>query len=485
MKRTSLFALLPTVTLLALAPAANPGDGKIPVTTSSDAARKEFLLGRQLAENLRLTDAIAHFDKALTLDPDFASAELARANVSPTAKEFRLHLERAVALSGKASEGERLTILAAEAGAVGNAAKAKEYLEKNVTLFPKDERARFALGVFYQGQQENAKAIEIFNATIAIAPEFPPVYNNLGYAYKTVVNYPEAEQAFKKYAELIPGDPNPYDSYAELLMKMGRFEESITQYQKALALDPHFVSARIGTAMNSLYLGKSDAASQALAETFDNARNDGERRQAVFVQAVVYADQGKLDQAIRQAEREFGIAEKAGDPGAMTADLNFKANMLLAAGRNDEALATFSRAMQITEGSALSPAVKQVTRLFYHSNVAAVAIAKNDLAMARAEADSFAQGSAANRNRFQIRLGHELAGRIALAADQYDAAIAELQQANLQDPYNLYRLALAWRGKGDMDKARDYAGQAATWNGLPLLNYALVRSKARQLAGTS
>ncbi len=475
MKQTPLLGLFPLIVLLAQ-PVTRTHPDKIPITTSSEEARKEFLVGRELADNLRATDAIAHFDKALALDPNFASAELARANVSGTAKEFRLHLDRAIALADKASEGERLAIQAAEAGAVGNAAKTKECLERNVALFSNDERARFALGVFYQGQQNDAKAIETFKATIAIAPSFPPVYNNLGYAYKTVGDYPEAEQAFKKYAELIPNDPNPYDSYAELLMKMGRFDESVTQYQKALALDPHFISARIGTAINALYLGKPDVATTRLTDLYANARNDGERRQAVFVQAVVYADQGNLDQAVQQADREFGIAEKAGDAGAMTADLNFKGNMLLAMGRQDEALAAYDKALQITESSALSPAVKDLTRLFHHANVAGVAIAKGDLTTARTEADAFAKGSAANGNRFQTNLTHELAGRIAFARKQYDAAITELQQANLQDPYNLYRLALAYQGKGDTAKAREYASRAAHWNGLPALNYALVRS---------
>jgi len=64
-------------------------------------------------------------------------------------------------------------------------------------------------------------------------------------------------------------------------------------------------------------------------------------------------------------------------------------------------------------------------------------------------------------------------------------AITELQQANLQDPYNLYRMALAYQAKGDTGKARDYAAKAAHWNGLPALNYALVRSKAAQMAGTT
>src|SRR5258708_40288463 len=67
--------------------AASADGGKIPISTKSEEARKEFLEGRELAEKLQGQESVAHFDKALGLDPDFASAELARANSAPTAKD--------------------------------------------------------------------------------------------------------------------------------------------------------------------------------------------------------------------------------------------------------------------------------------------------------------------------------------------------------------------------------------------------------------
>jgi hypothetical protein len=41
-----------------------------------------------------------------------------------------------------------------------------------------------------------------------------------------------------------------------------------------------------------------------------------------------------------------------------------------------------------------------------------------------------------------------------LAQKDYEKAITELQQANLQDPRNLYRLGQANDGKGDHAKAQ-------------------------------
>src|SRR5215213_8445328 len=228
------------------APAASPAGGKIPVTTSSEEARKEFLQGRDLAERLLAQDSIQHFDKAIALDPNFALAELGRANASQTAKEFFDHLKKAAALAGKTSEGERLLILANESGANGEAAKQKEHLDKLVAAHPNDERAHFNLGGYYFGQQDFAQAVGHYRKATELAPSYSPAYNILGYAYRQQGDYANAEQAFKKYIELIPGDPNPYDSYAELLLKTGRFDESIVQYRKALSVNQHFTPSKVG-----------------------------------------------------------------------------------------------------------------------------------------------------------------------------------------------------------------------------------------------
>src|SRR5437867_1718989 len=138
---------------------ASNSTGKIAVTTSSEEARKEYLAGRDLQEKLRITDSIQHFDKAISLDPNFALAELNRAGVSPTAKEFFEHLKQAVALGDKVSDGERMLIQATEAGANANPTKQKEILERLVATYPNDERAHFNLGGYYFGQQDFKQAI--------------------------------------------------------------------------------------------------------------------------------------------------------------------------------------------------------------------------------------------------------------------------------------------------------------------------------------
>ena len=466
----------------AVNPAANTG--KIAVTTSSEEARKEYLAGRDLQEKLRITDSIAHFDKAISLDPNFALAELNRANVSPTAKEFFDHLNKAVTLSTKASDGERMLIQATEAGANANPTKQKEILEQLVAAYPNDERAHFNLGGYYFGQQDFTQAIAHYKKATEIAPDYSTAYNILGYAYRQNQAYSDAENAFKKYIELIPNDPNPYDSYAELLLKMGRFDEAITQYNKALSIDSNFLNSHFGIAAALAYQGKPSEADAELQKMTSKARTDGERRTALFGQMVVAADSGKLDQALAEVEKQYSLGQKTNDMPAMAGDLQLKGNILLEMGKPDDAKQAYEQALKTTNDSNVSPDNKNNAALFHHYNLARVAIAKKDLTTAKTETETFRKGVETAKNANLLKQAHELAGRIALEEKNYDTAITELGQANQQNPDVLYLTALSYQGKGDAAKAKDSFTKAAKFNSLPQLNYAFVRSKAEKALAT-
>ena len=89
----------------AAAQASPPGaagqSGKIPITTKSEAARADYLEGRDLAERLRVQESRAFFEKAVAADPDFALAWLGLSASQPSAKELFAKLGKAEALSAK------------------------------------------------------------------------------------------------------------------------------------------------------------------------------------------------------------------------------------------------------------------------------------------------------------------------------------------------------------------------------------------------
>jgi tetratricopeptide (TPR) repeat protein len=467
--------------LLVISGCAPSEDGKIPITTTSEEAREYYLQGRDLSEKLRAQESLQFFEKAIAEDPDFAMGYLYLSFAQPSVKGFFVKFNKAVALVDKVSEGERLWILGTEAGVNGFAMKQREYYQKLVAAYPKDERAHNLLGNHYFGQQEYVLAIEEYKKATQIAPDFSQPYNQLGYAHRFLGNYTEAEKAFQKYIELIPDDPNPYDSYAELLMKMGKYDASIESYQKALTLNPNFVASHIGIATNLNFKGNHEEARNQLRKLYDMARNDGERRAAHFAITVSYVDEGKMDKALEEQDKQYALAEKINDASAMAGDLVVMGNILLETGRFDEALARYKKAVKLVEESDLSKEVKDNTKRGYLFNAARVALKKKDFTTAKGKSEEYCKQVEAINNPFQIRLSHELAGMIALEENAYDKALEELQQANQQNPYNFYRMALAYKGKEAKEKAKELCMKAAKFNALNSLNYAFVKNRAQQL----
>ena len=457
----------------------------VPITTASAEGRQHFLTGLDLFDRLRFADARGHFELAAAKDSTFALAHYYLAIAAATPQAFFQHLSRAVALESKASDGERLLIQALEAAATGQPAQQVRYLEQLVAAYPNDPRPHFLLGFAHLGQQAYDQSIADFTSATTLDSTFSPAYNGLGYAYKPIGRYDDAERAFKRYIALIPNEPNPYDSYAELLLKMGRYPESIENYKKALALDPHFNSSHVGIAADLMYQGKNAAALAEVQKLVKNARDDGERRVALINMAIVELDGGRADRAIQQLRASYAVAKRGKDVPAMAQDAILIGNVQLEARRPDQAAKQYQEALRMTEASKLPAAVKADARIENRALLARAALKRGNLATARREANAYADSAARGVHPDKVRQGHELMGLIALAAHDYTGALTHLGQADQHDPYVLYAVARAYEGKRDRAKAREMYARVANFNELPTLRFAAVRSAAKKKAKTA
>jgi len=454
---------------------------KVPVTTTSAEARDLYTKAQDLAEKLRATDAHQLFAKAVEKDKDFALAYLGMANSSGTAKDFFDALGKAVALEGKVTPGEKLLIQSAEYGSKNDLAHQKESLDKLAKMFPTDERVANLVGAYHFGRQDYPQAIAAYEHAIKINPSFTQPYNQLGYAYRFAQKPADAERTFKKYIELIPNDPNPYDSYGELLMEEGKFDESIASYKKALAIDGNFVASYIGISNDQMFEGKTEDARKTLGQFAKVARTDGERRTAIFWTAIAYSFDGAWDKAIAEADKMVAIANERKDQAMLANDYNFLGNTLLEAGRPDEAAAKYKLQQEANEKANVPDGVKELTKRSALYDDARVALAKHDVKTAQTKAKAFAQQVSVKQNPFEVRQSHELNGMVALETKQWKTAADELAHANLRDPRVLYLAAIALAGEGDAKAAKAMALRAADFNGLAP-DYAYVRAKAKALA---
>ena len=175
------------------------------------------------------------------------------------------------------------------------------------------------------------------------------------------------------------------------------------------------------------------------------------------------------------------MAQKINDAANMSADLVAMGDVALEAGKVEDARRFYARSLELQQGSDLSAEVKEDAKLNHHYNLGRAALRAGDPAGAKEHAKTFLSGATAKNNVGEVRQAHELIGAIALQEKKYDQALEELRQGNQQNPYTLYRTALAHQGRGDQAKTADYFKQASDQYTLPTLDYAFVRSKAKRM----
>ncbi|HMB94344.1 MAG TPA: tetratricopeptide repeat protein, partial [Rhodothermales bacterium] len=295
---------------------------RMAITTTSEEARALYLQARQYQEMSQPESARPLLEKALDLDPTFAMALDALRSVAPTFKASREVLARLqeVLETASLSEGEQLHFEALQAALAGDREHQREILESMVEQFPDDERIRYRLALFHFGNDDQ-QAAEILTEVTRLNPAFVPAYNTLGYSLRSLGREEDAERAFQTAIDLNPDNPNAYDSYAELLLSQGRHEASIAYYEETLAREPLFPSAQIGVAANLILLNRHAEARRRLDTLFQIAPHDGIRSGVHWAKAVTYVDEGHMDLALAELEKNLALSQKADDRAAVALDL--------------------------------------------------------------------------------------------------------------------------------------------------------------------
>ncbi|OLE55967.1 MAG: hypothetical protein AUG51_00855 [Acidobacteria bacterium 13_1_20CM_3_53_8] len=451
--------------------------GRIPITTRSQKARTLFLQGLERAENIENAEAIPLLDQAIQADPNFALAYLVRAQASASFPEFRKFMDQAVSFSSKVSAGERYWILSAQAQADNDNKKAKANLDQLIRLFPNDARVHTMMSNYYRNvANDRAAARELERAT-QLDRNYAPAFNLLGYVYSALGNYRGAEQAFKSYIRLRPASPNPYDSYAELLLKIGRYDESIAQYRKALAHDPHFVSSWRGIGVNYIFKGDYTKARDAFQQEYDNAPDIGWKFNALNATASSYVHEGNANEALRTLERLRTLAESEHEVPTALGAYATSGLVLTEAGRADEAVAQLDQLDRMRDSPDLPEATRENFRVQTMFARARILIARHDYGAAHAKIDELRPIVASRSNPFEERAINELMGLSELEQGHYDQALAFLAKADQNDPYVWYHMAVAYEHRGDNVNAMRLYKKVVNWN-QDTIGYATVRPRA-------
>jgi tetratricopeptide (TPR) repeat protein len=451
---------------------------EVPITTSSKEALALFQQARDKWDNIEFAAAAALLDQAIQKDPNFAMAYAYRARSGGGVPLSRQSLGKALGLAEKVSTGEKHWILATEAFLDGNAAKAKQEIDELLKLYPQDARVHSLAGSYYGNMQSDLKtALEHHTKATAIDKTYAASYNQSGYLQFRLGQYGEAEQAFKQYIALRPTSPNPYDSYAELLMKTGRYDESIAQYQKALEKDPGFVSAHTGIGSNYVFRGDYAKARESYQRAFELSPNVDGKMGALFWRTVSYVHEGKVDEALKSLEDARTFAEKENRiPNAIGTHLQ-AAFILRETGQLAESVKHLEKASESLEKSSLPASVRDGLKLNILAGRASVLLAVHEFEAARAVAEKFRALAETRNNPNDERTLQTLLAQTALEEGKYDEALDHLQKADQENPYNWFHKAAALEKKGDGAAASELYGRIVGWNQNDL-GYAIVRPRA-------
>ncbi|MCP9748225.1 tetratricopeptide repeat protein [Lacihabitans sp. CS3-21] len=103
---------------------------------------------------------------------------------------------------------------------------------------PNNGRGWMNYGLALMQKGDYANAINCFQRTITIWPEYAYGYINMGIAKGALGDKITAEANFKKAIELNPNVPEAYNYYAQFLMNSGRRDEAKASLEKGLNLSP-------------------------------------------------------------------------------------------------------------------------------------------------------------------------------------------------------------------------------------------------------
>ena len=439
---------------------------KVPVTTSSDEARAYYDEGLALADNLHFVEANAAFAKTVEADPGFAMGYLSLAQTSQSAAAFFKAVGQAEDNAANSSDGEQLYIRALIATAENDQAAQLDAIVSLLGMYPKDERTHMQLANYHNGQQNFADAIKHFGHATSINPNFAGAFNSLGYAYRSNDDLDGAKAAFARYVELIPDEANPYDSYAELLMEMGDYDESIENYRKALELDANFASAYAGISINESLKGNVEAAQAAAAEMLAAARNSGEQQGAMFRSVTSHLFAGNVDAAIAVSEERYAMAEADGNHSTMGTIRAYMGDIMLSSGDAAKATEYYDSALSHRRMAEINDANKAQAERAYKFKTAIAAMVDGDLETAASRVAEYTAAAEADGTAFERRRIHELNAFMGQGNEDNKTAAAEFAAANQLEPIVLYWAAVANRNLGNTEKAVDLANRAAYRNAL-------------------
>jgi len=447
----------------------------LPVSTSSVKARDLFERAMADYENFYLERANIGWRAAAQADPDFALAHAWIAFNSRDPEEVQASREKAKALASKVTPGERLMIQWIVNVQENNLLVGISAMNDMLEMYPKDKRLFYLAGNWLMGEHSYAKAETLFRRALAIDPKYPAALNDLAYAYARNAQFAEAFEAMDRYVALLPTQPNPQDSYGELLRMSGNFAGGLEHYRAALKIDPSFITSQLGLGDTYALMGDQENARAEYDKVMKNAETPADRLDYGLQKAATWTREGNFSEADKAFE------EVAYNGHALGIHLEeAQAHRIMSLYQTDDSIA-LQHLAKAEEALHHPGNISQYDRESERARILRYRIVRASHAGNRELAEASLQElqlmTASSRNSAILDSYHGASGALLMASQKYDEAITDLQE-DPDNPYSLELLSQAYAQTGALEKAHEVEVKIRSMN-LPTMEQALVVLIAR------
>ena len=447
----------------------------MPITTSSAKARELYIKGMEDYENLYLERCNDDWRAAVKEDPSLAVAWAWIAFNSGNPQEVADARERAKALAPKTTPGEQLMVSwiskVQEDDYIGGITAMNDMLE----MYPRDKHLLYQAGNWLMLEDGNEQAERIMVKALAIDKNFPAALNDLAYLDARNRQFAKALAAMDRYVALLPKEPNPQDSYGELLRMAGNFEGSLVHYRAALKIDPDFVTSQLGLGDTYALMGNQEQARIEYDKAIRFAHTEADRLTYGMQKAMTYVRDGNF----AEADKDFlAIAE---DAHAKEQDLQeAQALRHMAEYQPDDSIAL--KHLKLAEESlshrptiSASDRDEELSRILRNRAVRAVLAGNQPLAdKTLQQLEALANGS---RNHVIQSSYQGAAGTLLFNQKKYTDAISHLEEDS-DNPFTLQLLVQAYYQTEQTDKLHETEAKLRSTN-VPTMEQALVVPAAR------
>ena len=300
-------AMRTAVALHAPLPSSRTGAAAEARTTSLEAYRL-YTLGVDRADHFRHSEAVALFERALEIDPNFymASARIGytHAFIRGLGKAGLPYLQKALEQASWMNARDRLFVEAWRSFAEGDVAGAIARYQRIVREYPNEITAYVALARLLRGEKRLEEGRDMLQRALALDPDWADAHNLLAGIQFGLGQKESALVSAIRYTELNPEEPNSHDSLGVILHRMGQYQEAIQSYRQALALKPDFDIAMIHLGNTLVHLGRYREAVTQYRQFGDTTKTDEQKARSKDAIAWVLWKSGNADGALQEVAYE-------------------------------------------------------------------------------------------------------------------------------------------------------------------------------------